>query len=62
VASKSGETEEVSKPLPGGSFEGCVRRFGQEPGIEDPEAFCGWLEQQQKEGNEAVLNWEAEED
>ena len=62
MASKSGETEEVSKPLPGGSFEGCVRRFGQEPGIEDPEAFCGWLEQQQKEGNEAVLNWDAEED
>ena len=62
MASDNGNGEEVSKPLPGGSFEGCVRRFGQEPGIEDPEAFCGWLEQQQKEGNEAVLNWDAEED
>lgn len=62
MASDNGEDEEVSKPLPGGSFEGCVRRFGQEPGIEDPEAFCGWLEQQAKEGNEAVLNWDAEED
>jgi len=62
VASETHKDEEVSKPLPGGSFEGCVRRFGQDPGIDDPEAFCGWLEQQAKEGNEAVLNWDAEED
>lgn len=62
MASETGNADEVSKPLPGGSFEGCVRRFGQDPGIEDPEAFCGWLEQQAKEGNEAVLSWDAEED
>lgn len=62
MASETHKDEEVSKPLPGGSFEGCVRRFGQDPGIDDPEAFCGWLEQQAKEGNEAVLNWDAEED
>jgi hypothetical protein len=35
------------KPVgPFATFEECVDRMGQEPGVDDPEAFCGWLEQQ----------------
>lgn len=31
---------------PFSSFEECVQRMSSEPSIDDPEAFCGWLETQ----------------
>lgn len=52
--------EEVSKPLPGGSFEACVRRFEDDPEVDDPEALCGFLDSQKD--NEIVNAWDPEED
>ena len=50
--------DEVSKPLPGGSFEGCVRRFEDDPEVDDPEALCGYLEQHKD--SEVVSAWDPE--
>ena len=58
----SDNQEEVSKPLPGGSFEACVRRFEDDGEVDDPEALCGWLETQADKGNEVVTSWDPEED
>ena len=50
--------DEVSKPLPGGSFEACVRRFEDDPEVDDPEALCGWLEE--NKDSEVVSAWDPE--
>ena len=37
--------------MPG--FEQCLARFQGEPGVDDPEALCAWMEQNSK----AFLNF-----
>lgn len=46
------------KELPGGSFDACVRRFGDDPNVDDPEALCGWLESQKD--LDAVSEWDGD--
>lgn len=54
-----GARSTVSKPLPGGmTFDECVTRFEGDETIDDPEAFCAWLEEQ---GAEALSDPNAEE-
>jgi len=54
----------TSKPFSGPNgqtfedFDACVRTFEDEDGIDDPEAFCGWL---QEEGKDALSDPNAEE-
>jgi hypothetical protein len=51
----------VGKPFPGydfDTFDGCVAAMSDEPGIDDPEEFCNWLEE---EGKEALSDPQAQE-
>lgn len=55
------QVEPTGKPFPGydfDTFDGCVTAFANEPSIDDPEAFCAWLEE---EGAEALSDPNAEE-
>ena len=55
------DLEPTGKPFPGydfDDFDGCVRTFADEPSIDDPEAFCAWLEE---EGAEALSDPNADE-
>lgn len=55
------QTEPTGKPFPGydfDTFDGCVSAFANEPTIDDPEAFCAWLDE---EGAEALSDPNAEE-
>jgi len=60
-----GESEQTtSKPFTGPNgqtfetFDACVSTFSDEEGIDDPEAFCAWL---QEEGKEALSDPNADE-
>lgn len=55
------DDESIGKPFPGydfDTFDGCVTAFSDEEGIDDPEAFCAWLDE---EGAEALSDPGAEE-
>lgn len=60
VASNNGdEPDTVSKPIgPFEDFDACVTHFEGDPDVEDPEALCGFLEQ----NKEALEGWSPEED
>jgi hypothetical protein len=39
------QDDDVQKPVgPFDDFEGCVRHFEDDPEVDDPEALCGWME------------------
>jgi len=44
--------QSFEEAFPGG-FEECVSTLGQGPSVDDPEALCGWL---QENGFEAIEN------
>lgn len=55
------QTEATRKKFPGydfDDFDGCITAFQDEPSIDDPEAFCAWLDE---EGAEALSDPNAEE-
>lgn len=40
------QSGDVQKPVgPFEDFEACVRHFDSDPDVDDPEALCGWMEQ-----------------